>query len=1069
MTAASNRPQQRVRPRDHGAHPPLSLAQRRVWFYDMLAPDAPFHCVPRVLAVKGPLDTGLLERAFNRMAERHDLLRSVYEEVDGEPQQSILPGQHLAVTVTDLTPGGAGPGPADLDALIRDDIATAFDITTGPVIRLSAYQLAANDWRLVLNFHHITCDGWSEGIALNELTALYEAYAAGQPDPLPPPRLQYADYAAYQQEVLGSPEAAGHHDYWRTQLGDQIPILDLPTDFPRPATETYEGDSIGLEFPPELVEQLQQLARANGVTLFMVAIAAYATLLLRYTGQEDIVLGTPVNNRELSDIHDVIGYFVTNLPLRLDLSGDPSFTELLARVRETVLGAFEHKLTTALPWPYPRDDLTVTESSHYRLIFFFQENPVGAVRRFAGLELTNANIHSPDDIALMGIRSPTVSVQQDLGFFIEPVGDRLFGWIEYSSALFTRRRILRMRDQYLTLLNSVVADSGETLSRLPILRGTEREQLVAPLDEAGQSLLTADHGALLTHQLWERSAERTPEAVAVASDETALSFNDIRERANAVAHELRDHGVADGEVVAVALPRSPELIIAVLGVLKAGAACAPVDPSVPPDALTRQLAHLGVRVVIAEDDEPLAGYDVVGVGDAMRPDAPGCTARPSGLAFVFSTSGSTGEARAVRISHLAAASGQLPALAAFPLCQDDRLLMMTSPGSVRLIGEIFWPGAAGARVVLPRRYEVVGPAELSELVNRHQVTVLASVPSALSALVEGLEPGDCASLRLVLALGEPLPKSLGSLIRQALPAARLVNSYAQTEASPALFWEYDASGQLFAPIGRPGAVSTAYLLDRHLQPVPVGVDGDIYIGGLTVADGYHRDDTATRERFLADPYAGFPGARMFKTGDVGRLLAPGLFEFAGRTDDRIKVRGHSVEPGAVEARLTAMDEIREAAVIAWPESGLAESLAAFVVASDGAVVPGDVVRARLTAILPQYMVPGTIHAVNRLPRSATGKIDRHALRAMQARAESPAAAVSELGQLVQGIWQEVFGGPVGPHESFYDLGGNSLQGIRIVSRTSRALRRKLPVRTLFEGYTITGMTALIEELDQAGR
>ena len=1068
MTAENSPKVTRIRPRNHDVHPPLSLAQQRVWFYDVLAPDSPFHCVPRVLAVKGALDVGILEQALNRMVERHDVLRSVYREVDGEPEQTILPSQRLQVRGYDLTPDGDGQEPNDLDSLIRDDIAAAFDITTGPIVRLSAYQLAADDWRLVLNFHHIACDGWSERISLNELTALYEAFALGQPDPLPPLQLQYGDYAAYQSDILNSPEISKYHEYWRNQLGDQIPVLDLPADFVRSATESYNGDSIGLEFPPDLVEQLREVARANNVTLFMLTIAAYATLLYRYTCQEDIVLGSPINNRERAEIHDVIGYFVTNLPLRFDLTGDPSFATLLARVRMTVLDAFDNKLSTASPWPYPRDELSITESSRYRLIFFFQENPVGTVRKFAGLELTNANIHSPENIALMGIRSPTVSVQLDLGFFIEPVGDRLFGWVEYNTGLFTRARILRMRDHYLTLLRSIVANPQETISRLPILDGPKREQLVAPLPGAARAVLTSDPDVLLVHQLWEAAAKRALGAAAVISDDITLSFAHVRERANAVAHDLRAHGVAVGDTVATVLPRSAELVIAVLGILKAGAVCAPLDPNGPPDALSRQLAHLGGRVIVAEESKPFLDYDVVFVGDATRPDAPAGSVGPSDTAFVFSTSGSTGEARAVRISHRAAAAGQLPDLAAFPLSQDDRLLMTTSPSSVRLIGEIFWPGAAGASVVILRPGAVLGPSELASVVARYGVTVFASVPSALRALVEGLEAGDCPGLRLVLALGEPLPKSLGNAIRQVFTGARLINSYAQTEASPALFREFDASGQLFAPIGSPGAVSTAYLLDRHLQPVPVGIDGDIYIGGLTVADGYHADDARTQERFLDDPYAGYPGARMFKTNDVGRMLAPGVFEFARRIDDRFKVRGHSVEPGAIEAALTAMSGIREAVVVArsGPDSVLADSMIAFVVPEDGTALSGDELRARLTTIHPRYMVPNSIHIVRRLPRTMTGKVDRNALKAARPPVEPPAEAVTELRHVVEGAWQEVFGGPVGPYESFYDLGGNSIQGVRIISKVSRALGRKIPVRVLFEGHTVAGMAALIE--DQSG-
>ena len=1051
----------RIAARDHGDHPPLSLAQQRVWFYDVLAPDAPFHCVPRVLKVNGPLDVAILERALNRIVERHDVLRSVYQEVDGSPQQTIVPSQRLTVPVRDLA-GRSADKDGELDGLIRADIAAPFDISEGPLVRLSAYRLAAEDWRLVLNFHHIACDGWSERISLNELTALYAAYKDRLPDPLPPLKIQYADYAAWENALLNSDGVRQHHEYWRRQLGREIPVLDLPADFPRPPSDTYEGDSVGLEVPSTVVDRLRDLAVANRVTLFMVAIAAYATLLMRYTGQEDIVIGSPINNREFSDVHDLIGYFVTRLPLRFSFEGDPSFTELLDRVRATVLDAIEHKVTTAAPWPYPRDELGVQGSSHYRLIFFFQENPVGAERRFADLELTNANIHSQEKIDLMGIRSPTVSVQLDLGFFLEPVGDRLFGWIEYSSALFTRQRILRMREHFLTLLSSIVADQVAPVSRLPILSDAERKTLVAPLSAAGRAALSEN---LLVHRLWEKTAETSPDVAAVTTaDGQSLSYGELDQRANAVAQALRDRGVGPGDTVAVLLPRSPDLIAAVLGTLKAGAACAPLDDRSPGNTLSRRLEHLAPAVVLGSDGGKAERYEFLAPPERGVASPVDCDAGPSDAAFVFSTSGSTGNPRAVRISHRAAAAGQLPDLTPFRLGPRDRLLMTTSPGSVRLIGEIFWAAAAGACIVIPDPHAVLGPAELADTVRRHEVTVMASVPSALKALIEGLAPGDCASLRLLLTLGEPLPQALGAHVRFVLPQVTLVNSYAQTEACPALFWEYESrSSGAYAPVGSPGPASTAYVLDQNLEPVPVGIDGEIYIGGLTVADGYHRDDEETSKRFVPDPYAGTADAVMFKTGDRGRLLAPGLFAFIGRIDDRIKVRGHSVEPGAIEAELCKLEGITAAAVVAPEESRLSDHLMAYVVHSAGTALDTDALHSRLAAVLPEYMLPRTIVAVPDLPRTTTGKLDRKAVRVREPLASANGAATETQG-LVHAVWEEVLGVQVAPEDSFYDLGGNSLEAVRIVSRLSKAIGRKLPVSFLFEARTVVGLAQRIEAL-----
>jgi amino acid adenylation domain-containing protein len=1054
---------------DRGSRPPLSLAQERVWFYDLLAPAAPFHNVPRLLSIDGPLRPDLLERAMNRVVERHAILRCTYHVVDGDLVQEVNDRpEPITVPLIDLRHLADEEREAELDRLAAELVTLQFDIERGPLIRAHLIRLAETRHVFLLDFHHIACDGWSERVTLNEIGALYDAYLTGEPDPLPDLPMQYFDYAVWQRARLASDLMRPHHDYWRGKLGEAVPTLALPVDRPEPPRRSYSGDNLGFEVPPALAAALREFAREHDVSLYMLMLCAFYVLLHRYTGQDDIVIGSPYNNRERDALHGLIGYFVTRLPLRVDLSGDPDVRELLGRVRTTVLEAFEHKETAADRWPYPRPDEAVRDSSNYRVMFFFQENPVGVERRFGGLVVTNANAGSDARVDRMGIRSPTLGSQLDLGLFIEPVGDRVFGWIEFATDIFDAATIVRMRGHLLALLADMLARPQIPVSRLNLLDVRERARLLPRLTGGDRPPTES----LVLPALFAAQAARTPDAVAAEDGLGTLTFGELDHLANAMAAELVAAGVQPGDVVAIALRRSTDFLVALLGVLRAGAVAMPLDAGYPDVRLSRVVRQAGCSFAVSSHAGLVRvrslGLTAVALPATGAVPAPPVTVGPDDPAFIFATSGSTGEPRLVRIRHHAAAISQLPDIAPYPLFSDDVLLFTAPTGSVRVVGESFWPWLAGARVAVAPDGALT-PAELADLVSVHGATVMSVVPSLLRQVVDSTAVEKLAGLRLLQVLGEPLPTWLVRRTAQLLPKVQLVNSYAQTEACPALFRTARPDDRgLFAPVEQHTAISAGYVVDRYGVPQPYNVVGEIHIAGWTVADGYVGDESVSAA-FGPDPY-GEPGeSRVFRTGDRGRLGADGTLEVIGRADNRVKVHGQSVALEDVEACLLEDDEISQVMVHCETDPHGDARLVALVVPEAGVTPSAQRIRSEAAIRLPAHMVPVRVIVVPDLPRTSTGKLDRNAdLPAVDpfvAGDGEITAPRSETEQRVARLWAEVLGsGPVGVFDGFFELGGTSLAGIRLVSSIEREFGLVLNVRVLLEGRTVAGMAERVDAL-----
>jgi amino acid adenylation domain-containing protein len=900
-----------ITPRRPGEPPPLSFAQERLWFMDQLAPGTPFYNIACPLRIRAPLNAPALERALNALVARHESLRTTFPAPGGQPMQAIAPVQRLVLATHNLRELSADAREAEAARLAAEEAQRPFDLAAGPLFRATLIELGHADHLLLLTMHHIVSDGWSVStVLLPELGAAYTALVGGREPSLPPLPVQYADFAVWQREWLRGDVLDRQLDYWRRRLAD-LPVLELPTDRSRPAHLAYRGAEHAVSVPADITAALRALGQRHGCTLFMTLLAAFEVLLGRYSGQEDIVVGAPVAGRSQPETERLIGFFVNTLVLRTDLAGDPPFTELLARVREVALGAYANQ---DLPFEvlverlHPDRDLG--RNPLVQVTFQLFSAPRGR---------WNGGSSGNDDAG----GSPTVdrgTAIFDLALSLTEQGDGLAGRLEYSTELFDAATVERMIAQFATLLEAIVAGPARRLSELPLLDAVERDRVLTQFNDTA-----ADYPAeVRAHRLFEAQAARTPDAVAVAVDDEVLTYRRLDRRANHLAHRLRQAGVGTESVVGVCLERSVDLVVALLAVLKADGAFLPLDPRQPAERLT----------ALQRDAAPTA---LIGA-DGLRPDhgesdaPPASEARADTLAYVLYTSGSTGMPKGVMVEHRALGNHLHWMQAAFRLDGDDAVLQRTPVSFDAALWEIFAPLVAGARLVLA---PAEARTELAGAIDRHQVTVLQLVPS-LARMFLG-EPGlaRCASLRLVFCGGEELRPDLQDAILSALDV-ELVNLYGPTEACIDATWWSCQRGDERVPIGHPIGNVTAYVVDGAGAPAPIGVTGELWLGGAGLARGYVGQPDLTRERFVPNP---FGVGRLYRTGDRVRRLADGSLEFRGRLDDQLKVRGHRIEPAEVEAALEAQPGVAEAAVAAREDSPGDQRLVAYVVPETPATAP----------------------------------------------------------------------------------------------------------------------------------
>jgi amino acid adenylation domain-containing protein len=1051
---------ERIQPVARTGRLPLSFAQQRLWFLDQFAPGLPVYNSPLPLRLRGPLDTRVLRQALTRLVERHEIMRTRYLSEHGAPYQVIDPPPAAPVPLheEDLGAVPAAEREERMLAFVAAQARRPFDLTVDPGLRASLVRLHDEDHVLMLAMHHITTDGWSTGIVASELVQLYLAFAAGRPDPLPPLPIQYVDYAAWQRTVFTGEERDKQLAYWTQRLAD-LPGLDFPTDRPRPPAPSWSGSIIGASLPERLREGLTALARAEQVTLLTVLLAAFQTVLYRYTSQADLVLGSVFSGRTRSEIEPLIGFFSNSLVLRTDMSGDPTFRQLLARTNDVVLGGHFHQ---DLPFGMLVDALRPERDP--------SRNPLFQI----SFTLQNAQVES---LSLGQLRVEFVpltvgTARFDLAFQLTEVPpDGFKVWIEYSTELFDRDRMSRLIGHYENVLSAVLADPDARLSTVDLMGAGERRTVLVDWNDAGRAYPTA--GDCL-HELFERQVDAHPDRPAVRFGGAELTYRQLDAEANRVARHLRALGVTADGVVGMLLERGLPLTVAQLGILKAGGGYLPLDPTYPDNRLAFQLDDASCRVVLTTTDlagRLPAGTTAVCLDDpaterglrALPDTRPAPVSTPDNLAYLIYPSGSTGRPKGVLVEHRSVVNFTTLIMELFAVTPEYRVLQFANPAFDVSVFEIFSALCGGATLVQAPREVLHDPVALAGLLRDERVT-MADIPPSVLALMDGASFPD---LRVLFVGLEPYP---GDLVNQWNVGYRQFhNGYGPTEATVACI-NYHCPHETMTgspPIGVVLPNYTAYVLDPAANPVPVGVAGELYVGGVGVARGYLNRPGLTAQRFVPDGFGTTPGARLYRTGDLVRWRPDGNMEFLGRVDDQVKIRGLRVEPSEIEHVLRKHPAIGQAAVLVQQGDGGPQLVAYVVVA--GEVPAVEEVRAHLAAELPPYMIPSAYVVLPSLPLTANGKLDKAKLPAATGgptvEYQPPTTPTQET--LVE-IWRGLLGVErIGILDNFFSLGGNSLQATQLVSRIRDAFDVTVDLRTLFTNSTVAQLADLVEarELD----
>ncbi len=1048
--------------RPAGAPAPLSWAQRQVWLHAQVAPDVPVYNEPITVRRRGPLDVDALERALSEIVARHEIWRTVFAVEDGEPVQRIAPPWRWSVPVVDLRGLPAGVREAEALHLARLDAVRPFDLARGPLVRALLVHVDDDDHRLFLTLHHIVHDGVSVfGLLIPELTALYGAFVAGERSPLAELPIQYGDFARWERSVLDGEALQPHLDYWQGRLGGDRPATELTSDRPRPARQSFRGARQAFALPPALGDGLKVLSAQERVTLFMTLFAAFAAVVHRYTGLDDLTLGTVSAGRKRPEIQRLLGFFANPLALRVVTAGDPTVRELLHRVRDSALDALAHdeapieQVVNALK--LPRDP---RRNPLFQLVFAL-EAPRSALP--AGWELSHLDV------------DPGTS-KFDLYLELADHGPHMVGRCVYQTDLFDAPTIGRFVQHYRRTLEAFVADPEQRLSALPLVDEVERARLLEWGTRRGS------YPEMPIHRIFEAHVARRPDTVALVADDRRLTYAELDRYANQLAQRLRTLGARPGVRVGVLMERSLEMVVALLGVLKSGAAYVPLGAAYPRDLLAFMLEDADVAAVVTVDRLRMALPDTAPTTIVL--DADGTLAGPApttivdvgpdDVAYVMYTSGSTGRPKGVAVPH----RGIVRLLFGqdYTRFAPDEVFGHVSAFTFDVTTFEIWGALLhGARcVMLPPG--VPTPAVVADTIGRHGITTLWLTGSLFNGLIEDA-PGALAGLRRLLVGGEALSVPHVRRALGLLRGTQLINGYGPTEASvfacchpvprdlPA-----DAPS---VPIGRPITNTDAYVMDRHGQLTPIGVPGELLLGGPGVALGYVNRPDLTREKFIPDPFTGEPGARVYRTGDLVRWRPDGTLEYLGRLDNQVKVRGFRIEPGEVEAAIAQYPEVREVAVAARPDGHGGKRLVAYVVPRAASGPPLTELRPFLGERLAPHMIPSLFVTLTSLPLTPSGKIDRQRLPAPEALTTTPSGEVVEPrdaveGQLVE-LWEDLLGvRGIGVTDDFFDLGGHSLLAVRMLQRLAESYRVTLPLAALYANSTVERLAEALRQGDDHG-
>jgi amino acid adenylation domain-containing protein len=1075
----------------------LSFAQQRLWFLDQFEPNSAVYNLPAAIRFNGILDTHALEKSFNEVVRRHEILRTRFPFVDGQPAQEIADPSVLDLHVIDLSGMEEGERESEVRLRARREAQLPFNLATGPLWRAMLLRIAVDEHVLLLTMHHIVSDAWSMGILIREVSTLYRAFAQqtrgghggpplqnlpqytnsrgsfvgvalrGHPTvegmPLPELAIQYADFASWQRDWLSSEVLDEQLAYWRDQLRDSPELLELPLDRPRPAVQTYRGASEPFTLSQELTEQLQKLSRQKSVTLFMTLLTAFKIVLARYTGADDVVVGTPIAGRNRTELEGLIGFFVNTLVLRTDLSGDPAFEDLLARVREVTLGAYAHQ---DLPFEKLVEELqparVMRHAPLFQVMFTLQNAPRPVVE-----------LH---DLTLAPVDLDPGTSMFDLSLSLEETMHGVSGIFEYNTDLFDAATIQRLARHFQTLLGGVTANPQQRISDLPLLTEGERQLLLSEWNKTRKDYPPDK----CLHELIEAQVERTPESVALIFEDEQLTYRELNSRANRLAHHLRSHAVGPEVVVGICMERSLDMVIGLLGIMKAGGAYMPLEPDYPKERQAFMLHDARVSVLLTqqkftsslpESEAQIVCIDLDADVIAHQSEQnPSSKVTPANLIYVIYTSGSTGQPKGAMLPHQGVCNCLLWMQERHNLTETDRVLLKAPLSFDSSVWELFWPLLVGASVVVARPGEQRDSAYLAELIARERVTTVHFVPSMFQIFLEEKGIANCDSLKHVVCGGEALSVASIERFYQRGLNGELHNFYGPTETSiGSIDWICDNdTKRRVAPIGRPIANTDCYLLDVNLKPVPIGVSGQLYTGGIGLARGYLGRPALTADKFIPHPFSGRPGARLYQTGDVARYLPDGNIEFLGRADHQVKLRGLRIELGEIEAALSKHPEIRDSVVIVREDVPGDKRLVAYTVLQQGAAVSSSDLRLFLKETLPDFMLPSAFVVLDEIPLTHNIKIDRRALPVPgAARSDSDKTYVAPRTpseEIIASIWGHVLGvGMVGVYDNFFELGGHSLLATQVMSRLCESFQLELPLRTLFESPTVAELAQCVEQ------
>ncbi|NMZ05627.1 non-ribosomal peptide synthetase [Pseudomonas proteolytica] len=1032
---------------------PQSLAQNRLWITWQLDPHSSAYTIPGALRLRGELDEDALQASFAQLIQRHEALRTRFYERDGQGYQRVDAQREFAVQVIDLRDLPVAEREARA-ALIREDEArTQFDLEQGPLLWVTLVRLDDEDHQLLVTMHHIIADGWSLNVLIDEFSRLYAAASQGQPLALPALAVQYADYGSWQRQWLAEGEGQRQLAYWQRQLGDEHPTLSLATDHPRSVQQRHSASRYSVRLDADLGAAIRQTAQAHQATPFVLLLAAFQSLLHRYSGQRDIRIGVPNANRGRHETQGLIGFFINTLVLRAEVDARLPFSELLAATR---LAATEAQAHQDLPFEQLLEAFPqAREQGLFQVMFNHQQRDLSALRRLPGLLAQELPWHSREAKFDLQLHSE------------EDRSGRLSLSFDYADELFDASTIQRLAAHLVSLLQAVCAQPQQALGDIPLLNANEHAQ-----QRTWSEAPCAPAQHLVPEQLNQHSEERT----ALVWQDASMTFAQLHTQANRLAHYLRDKGVGPDVCVAIAAERSPQLLIGLLAILKAGGAYVPLDPDYPADRLAYMLADSGVQLLLTQthllQQLPVAeGVSVIAMDslklDSWPTQAPGLHLDPDNLAYVIYTSGSTGQPKGVGNTHGALAERLQWMQATYQLDESD-VLMQKAPISFDVsVWECFWPLITGCRLVLAGPGEHRDPHRIAQLVQEHGVTTLHFVPPLLQLFVDEPLAAECTSLRRVFSGGEALPAELRNRVLAQLPAVQLHNRYGPTEtAINVTHWHcQDADGER-SPIGRPLGNVICRVLDAQFNLLPAGVPGELCIGGIGLARGYLGRAGLTAERFVADPQ-GAAGARLYRTGDRVRWAADGVLEYLGRLDQQVKLRGFRVEPEEIEARLLAQHGIAQAVVLIRDTAGGAQLIGYYTASGEQAEQD---VKAALAAELPEYMVPAQLIRLDAMPLSPSGKVDRRALPEPVWQVREHVEPQTALEQQIAGIWRTVLGLPrIGLRDDFFALGGHSLLATQIISRTRQACDVELPLRTLFEASELGDFAEQVRLIQASGQ